>query len=493
MNYARSRGWILLAAGIFLTSLTGLRWAAPPFAWISPIPFLIYARRDRTLGKTLGLVGSIVIAYTLSTAKIATPPISPFMVPMFSLPIGLVLSFCILVSDGIRRRAGEAWGAAVFAALVALTDWVWLTFTPFGDMMTMGGTLYADLVFCQFASIVGLPGMGLVLAFFQASAASMLAAPGARVSRTLLAASLAVCGAIFAFGAIRLDTRGAGNGTVRVAAIATTVGPGAEGMPQAEILAANDEDLFAKTERAAVLGAKLVAWNECATIVEPAQESAFVERGRALASRLGIDLVLAYGAYPERDSLIDNKFVFLTSEGKVAQVYRKHHPVPGEPSIAGTEPIEAVDRPYGRVAGAICYDYDFPALAARQGRLGTGIAVLPSSDWEGVDPSHGLVNRLRGIENGFSLLRPARWAASAVFDPKGSTRGWMSAPESAQGILVADIPTGRIDTPYLVLGDWPVLVLSILSLAGAAVTRISSRGVREMPMQRSDCRGPKGS
>src|SRR5208337_446437 len=235
----RLHGGLLLVAGFLLTSLTGFRWAPPPFAWISPIPFLMYARRERTFGKTLGLVGAVIFAYTISTAKIATPPISPFMVPMFSLPIGLVLSFCILVSDGIRRRAGEAWGAAVFAALVALTDWVWLTLTPFGDMMTMGGTLYADLVFCQFASIAGLPGMGLVVAFFQASAASMLAAPGARVSRTLLAASLAVCGAIFAFGAIRLDTRGAGNGMVRVAAIATTVGPCAEGMPSAEVLAAN--------------------------------------------------------------------------------------------------------------------------------------------------------------------------------------------------------------------------------------------------------------
>jgi apolipoprotein N-acyltransferase len=407
---------------------------------------------------------------------------------MFSFPIGLVVSLCILASDAIRRRAGEAWGTAAFAALVALTDWAWLAITPFGDMMTMGGTQYADLVFCQFASIAGLPGMGLVVAFVQASAASTLAAPGARASRTLLAASLGVCGAIFAFGAIRLDAPGAESGTVKVAAIATTVGPGAEGMPQARILAANDEDLFAKTERAAALGARLVAWNECATIVDPARESAFVERGRALASRLGIDLVLAYGAYPERGSLIDNKFAFITSEGKVAQVYRKHHPVPGEPSIAGAEPIEAIDRPYGRVAGAICYDYDFPALAARQGRLGTSLAVLPSSDWEGVDPSHGLVNRLRGIENGFSLLRPARWAASAVFDPKGRTRGWMSEPESAQGILVADVPAERIDTLYLALGDWPVLALSSLALAGALVTVLLRR--RSVPANAEGRRVP---
>ncbi len=158
----------------------------------------------------------------------------------------------------------------------------------------------------------------------------MIVAPRIRISRTLLAATVGVSGVIFTFGAIRLDSQIVGADTVRVAAIATMVGPGANGMPSPEVLATNNEDLFAKTQRAAALGARLVAWNECATLVEPSREDAFVERGRIVAAKLGIDLVLAYGAY-QKGSLIDNKFVFLTSEGKIAQVYRKHHPVPGEP------------------------------------------------------------------------------------------------------------------------------------------------------------------
>lgn len=465
------RGWLLLTAGILLTALTGLRWAPPPFAWISPIPFLLYARRTRTLGTKLGLIGTIELAYTISTAKIATAAITPLMVPLFSFPIGLVMSFCILASESIRRKAGEAWGAAAYAALITITDWAWLALTPFGDMMTMGGTLYGDLVFSQFASIAGIPGISLVVAFSQTASASMIVVPRSRISRTLLASAVGVSGVIFAFGAIRLDSQNVGADTVRVAAIASMVGSGAEGMPSSEAIAANDENLFAKTQRAAALGAKLVAWNECATLVDPSREDAFVERGRIAAARLGIDLVLAYGAYP-KGSLIDNKFVFLTSEGKIAQVYRKHHPVPGEPSITGTEPIEVIDRPYGRVAGAICYDYDFPALAARHGRLGTDIAVIPSSDWKGVDPSHGLISRVRGIENGFSILRPTRWAVSAIFDQLGRPRAWMSASESDRGILVSDIPTKRVPTLYSVVGDWPVLILTAMALAGVAIVSI---------------------
>ena len=58
-------------------------------------------------------------------------------------------------------------GAAAYAALITITDWAWLALTPFGDMMTMGGTLYGDLVFSQFASIAGIPGISLVVAFSQ--------------------------------------------------------------------------------------------------------------------------------------------------------------------------------------------------------------------------------------------------------------------------------------------------------------------------------------
>jgi apolipoprotein N-acyltransferase len=469
---AMPRGWLLLVAGVLLTSLTGLRWAPSQFAWISPIPFLLYARRTKTIGGAFSLIGTVIISYSISVAKIATPPITPLMVPLFSFPIGLVISSCVLASEAIRRKAGEGWGVAAFAALVSITDWVWLTRTPFGDMMTMGGTLYADLAFCQFASIAGVPGISLVMAYFQASVASMTAMPKERLSRIILATSIGACCAILIFGSIRLDSEKPGAETVRVAAIATAVGPGADGMPSAEVIAANDENLFAKTERAAALGARLVAWNECATLVDPAREDALVERGRAVAARLGIDLVLAYGAYPESGGLIDNKFVFITSEGKVAQVYRKHHPVPGEPSMEGHEQIGIIDRPYGRVAGAICYDYDFPALAAQQGRLGADIAIVPSSDWEGINPSHGLISRMRGIENGFSIMRPTRWAASAVFDQMGRPRGWMSAAESDRGILVSDIPSERMHTPYSALGDWPVLILSTLALIGSALSII---------------------
>ena len=80
----------------------------------------------------------------------------------------------------------------------------------------------------------------------------------------------------------------------------------------------------------------------------------------------------------------DNKYVWITAAGDVAEQYSKHFPVPGEPKTAGTKPIEVLQRPYGKVAGAICYDDDCPKLAREHSLLGAELVVVPSSEWLGI-------------------------------------------------------------------------------------------------------------
>jgi len=40
-------------------------------------------------------------------------------------------------------------------------------------------------------------------------------------------------------------------------------------------------------------------------------------------------------------------------------------------------------------SGAICYDYGFPAIARDNAQDGAGVALVPASDWRGIDPEHG--------------------------------------------------------------------------------------------------------
>jgi len=150
----------------------------------------------------------------------------------------------------------------------------------------------------------------------------------------------------------------------------------------------------------------------------------------------------------------DNKYVWITAAGDVAEQYSKHFPVPGEPKTAGTKPIEVLQRPYGKVAGAICYDDDCPKLAREHSLLGAELVVVPSSDWFGIQPYHAQMARMRAIEGGFSILRPVRWSTSVAYDNKGRLLQSADYFENER-VMLAEIPILHIATLYSRLGDWP--------------------------------------
>ncbi|HEY1353036.1 MAG TPA: hypothetical protein VGF67_25765 [Ktedonobacteraceae bacterium] len=64
-----------------------------------------------------------------------------------------------------------------------------------------------------------------------------------------------------------------------------------------------------------------------------------------------------------------------------------------------------VGSPYGRLAGVICFDADYPGTPRQAGLAGADVLLVPADDWQGLDPAHAHNATLRAIENGLSLVR----------------------------------------------------------------------------------------
>jgi apolipoprotein N-acyltransferase len=219
----------------------------------------------------------------------------------------------------------------------------------------------------------------------------------------------------------------------------------------------------------------LAAWNEGASALFKEDESSALARGQALARDKSIDLVLAYIVpLSQKPFTFENKYVWISEKGEVLETYLKHHPVPGEGSVRGTDPLRAHARPYGTAAGAICYDYDFPAMGLAHAALGAGLVVVPSSDWKGIDPYHTQMTRLRAIESGVSVVRPVRWATSMAFDAYGRTRGSLPYFERNNRILLVQVPTEPVKTLYARIGD-SVGAFYALLLSGAMASALINR------------------
>jgi apolipoprotein N-acyltransferase len=461
-------GALFLGAALFV--LTQPRFGVGAIAFLSPVPFLFFVRRSRGWKPWFWLFVAILAAFHLCDLKIVTAPAAIWLVPTFAVPASLGLFAVLWLWDIIRRRAGEVWALYAFPCLIVLLEWTQYAINEFGVWGTFANTQLHNLPLLQLAALVGASGISFLVTWAASLIEQLFASRSASAWRYHVAAlGLAWTGALL-FGAVRLD--GAADGPqVRVAAVsADVVAPGR--LPTDEESEQITKTLFLRSTTAAQRGAQVVVWNEAATLVAKTQEAVFVNRVRDWAVKKHAHLVAGYAtAVSEGPPMYENKYVWMKPDGTIGEVYLKHHPVPGEPCVRGNAALAAIDTEWGRAAGAIGYDYDFPPLVRAHARLGVGLAVIAASDWRGIDPLHPQMARLRAIEGGFSLLRSAHLAASAAFDGYGRVRAMLPYFENNDRILVVTLPVASVGTLYSRIGDTLVyLAMGFLSLTASIVT-----------------------
>ena len=235
-----------------------------------------------------------------------------------------------------------------------------------------------------------------------------------------------------------------------------------------------DDELFARSARAANLGARVVVWNEMATVVSVAGEAALTSRGQAFARERGVVLLMAYGVAKSMHPFHDaNKYRIYLPDGTMADEYVKRHPVPGDPDDVGNDHARIVAFDGVNYTGAICYDYGFPAIARDNAADRAGVALVPSSDWRGVDPEHGQMAVMNAVAVGLPMVRPVRAATSIATDQFGRLLASLPAGESNDGVMVVAIPSARVRTVYATTGE--VVPLVALAFSVVAIVRVLRR------------------
>ena len=460
--------WLWLFLGAVLLCLAHFRLGLGVLAWIAPVPILHYLRlSDRTRARWLALA-VMLLAWSVATAKILTAPMPLVLALAFGLPIGTMLGLPYLVWAWLRPRVGELRATFGFATGMVLGEYALHALSPFGTWGSAASTQLDQLALLQLASVTGQHGVSFLI-YFVAGTLERSLADRSHV-RPALAAIAIVFGVVTA-GQLRLALANDHSATVaRVATIDSDARFGGLPLPERNALDAIDRTLFERTHQAAQAGARFVVWPEAATLVEHAEEPTFLARVGALARAEHIRLVAAYVVPLTRAPLLyENKYAMIAPSGQVEHVYDKHHPVPGEPSVRGLGPLPiAHDATFGRVSGAICYDYDFPRLGLEHAALGVDLVALPASDWRGIDPIHAQMVVLRAIEGGHSVVRATRMGASIVIDPLGRTVASHSDFDAGANTLIADIPVRGVSTIYGFVGD-TFVALCALYLLGIVV------------------------
>lgn len=458
--------WWMLPIGAIVIALTHMRFGIGFLAWVGYAPLLIFLKKKEGIGARVIVFSILTVAWTIATFKIITPPIPWFFALLFSPIIASFHFGGILVWDIFKKKP---YHFLIFPAAMMIFEWIMYTFTPFASW---GAAAYTQVDYPAIVQSVSLFGMmGLSFLIYLINMLFALWYDSKPFKLTVIAGAALIL--LVCYGHLRIGfaEREIGS-TVQVAAVGSTSNIKEVGIPEEEKRLQVQRELFERTRNASIRGVMLVVWPEGATLVYSEEEAAWKAKLQELALETNADIVAGYLTVNRPfDGTYKNKYVFITASGLIDHEYHKHHPVVGEPTIKGTEKLKVVERSYGQVSGAICYDYDYPRLALKHGRLGADIVALPSNDWMGINPIHTQMASLRAVENGFSIIRSAQFGLTAAIGPYGGIYGKYSDFNSEEKVLVAEIPNRKVWTLFSVIGEVTVIAVGAFVLLGGIILK----------------------
>jgi apolipoprotein N-acyltransferase len=442
---------VLLAAlisGIMFYLSQGLSdvWA---LAWIAPAPLLWLAYGDTPRWQLL----------LASLAAFAAGEIYLVQCYWGQIPLWIIapLALCLCVAFAIAVLfSGEAFRRdSPWVALIALPAfWTALEYgidlvSPHGSYGALG---YAEVSFpagIQIAALFGVHAVTFLLCLSANAAALLL-----RRHWAAGCAGVAVCVAALIFGFLRL-----------------AVPPG----PRVSVAALSDADTHKLESRERTLAAEQAAAKTYATYIEQLPEVGVVAIPEgaidmgvgaqravlaplAAAAKAHHTLILAgtFTPVPEQN----RAFAFLP-DGRM-ETYAKRHPLrPFETEVPGRKPGLLGDG----YATQICKDMDFPGSVRGTASHGVRLMIVPANDFGRDGWIHARMAIMRGVENGFAVLRSAFNGLETISDAQGRVLARASTERPGMVAVSADVPLGPGPTLYTRIGDvfsWSCAALSLL-------------------------------
>ena len=448
MSLAERRwSWLWLLVGTVLLPFANLQTLIPVTAWLAPVFLLRFSRSQRPLVGLPVLVVAMSCALLIGLRNGFFPVVDGPGYYLFVASLGLGGALPFAVDRWLSPRLGGISRTLVFPAAVTTTEWLGTIGSPFGTAGSTAYSQYGSLPLVQVVSVTGIWGLTFLVSWL-APVVNQLWERGwsdatVRAPVVLLVAATT---AALLFGGVRLAFAAPEVQTVRVAALAPDrqlsdlaySAPDLSSSDQAGRATVRDEyftpvldDLFDRSEREALAGARIIAWSEAAARTMQEDQAGVVARAADLAREHGVYLQVSMivalpGSGAGGGPSNENHAVMLDPTGTIVWDYLKSKPTPGDGHDPGPGVLPTIDTPYGRLATIICQDDFFPGLVRQAGVADVDILLVPSSDWDSVADWHAQQAPFRAVENGVALVRPTRQGISLATDGHGRLLGHKS-------------------------------------------------------------------
>ena len=455
----------------FVVNLEPVWW----LAWFVPGLLLALALRTGAWAAR----GCVALAAAIGV----TANVPFFLKVMPPVPVVIVMTLqvllWVLVIGSARRIVlafQSAWTMLALPVIGVAADTLLAHFTPDGNWGSLAYTQADVLPIAQLASAFGVGGI-LFLLLLVNSAVAFAIHFGMRLRGALpvYVGVVVATGLAAALGFWRLQAPVAGEPmTFGIASIDDFV-PTQDMQKSEQIWRRYQVQVTAL----AAAGATLVLLPEKISVLPAEQAEVLATRLAEMARDNRIWLVAGLGV--DTGAERRNEAWWFAPDGTLVTNYLKHFMAPPE-----REFVSGQQFPVNRIAGAnygvaICKDMHFASLGRAFGSREAAVMLVPAWDFDDDAWLAAHMTKMRGVENGYTVVRASRDGLLSVSDAQGRMLAQVRSAPMPGASLVATVTVGaRLPTIYTRIGDAPgwVCIAGMLVLIPLSVMR-SRKGARK--------------
>ena len=420
-----------LAAGLPLYWVLGpqpLGW----LAWCAPLPVLWLALRSsrRDAAWMTFLAAMLGLSSNVAYFRLLMPLPAVLAVILLKALLWLLV---VLATRRLVLRYRSGWTVLAYPVLWVAIDTLMAALLPDGNWGSLAYSQADNVAILQLAALAGVPGLLFLLCLLPSALALLLA--GGRAYAPAAGATALLLVVAWAGGAWRVQGAPESGGPLAgLVAIDDFIGPAT---PPARAQAIWDQ-YVRHVEELAGQGARLVLLPEKIAVLAPAQADAVRQRFHALARSTGAWITLGIGVH---DAAGRRNLAWLFSPDGAAPVsYQKHHLAPPERDFLAASAY-AVQPVAGQAMGlAICKDMHFAPLGQAYGAAGAQTMLVPAWDFQFDAWMGARMTVVRGVENGYAVLRAAREGVLTVSDAYGRVLAERASSSMPGSTLLAPLP-----------------------------------------------------
>jgi apolipoprotein N-acyltransferase len=384
----------------------------------------------------------------------------------------LIFAFIILLTRKIVLRDKSRWSVFAFPVFWCLFEFLLFKFSPDG---TAGSISYAESNFLpvvQIASVTGILGISFLVTLFPSVIAVGSHFRFQRMKRPLATAILLIVGSMV-FGIVRLNGKSSNTAELMAGlAVLDEKFHSETDRPDStkEMQAAN---LYADAiTRLAQQGAQVVVLPEKIVNATTATEATIKNIFLSAAASNHTAIVTGYTQLMNGKTKL-NKALVISAKGELLSDYQKVNLFEGEARggfVPGNQ-ISVFDLHNIASGVAICKDMDYSGFIRKYDKNNPMIMYVPAWDFIQDGWLHSRMAILRGVENGYVIVRAARQGLLTISDYKGKVLYEASCTNNKAAGLVGIFPLVETTTIYRQFGDWFGYLMAITAITFILLTQ----------------------